>query len=143
MVNLDSSLYDFGASLVQKGEMLDDLIFIVEGKCDLYGVHKMPNGEKFRQKVVRLKKGAWFGDYQILLDVKSSWEMEAYGNIKIKKHNHNIPPGKIQVFKLDKNIFLDAVNRYPDFREWLLMRANLRRCHWMKVFDENKHIFLL
>ena len=70
--------------------------------------------------------------------------MEASGETRDKKKIlHNVPPGKVQVFKLDKDIFLETANRYPIFRKWLLMRANIRRCHWMKVFDENRHIFLL
>ena len=143
MISLESSLYDLGDLIVDKGEFLTDLIFIVQGECDLYGIDKLKNGDKIRQKVVRLKEGSWFGDYQILLDVKSTWQMEASQVSKNTKGLHKIPAGKVQVFKLNKDMFMDTCNRYPEFRRWLLMRANLRRCHFMKVFEENRHIFLL
>ena len=77
MVSLESTLYDVGDMIVEKGTYLDDMIFICNGECDLYGLHKLDNGDKLRQKVVTLKEGSWFGDYQILLNVKSSWQMEA------------------------------------------------------------------
>ena len=63
MISLESSLYDLGDLIVDKGEFLTDLIFIVQGECDLYGIDKLKNGDKIRQKVVRLKEGSWFGDY--------------------------------------------------------------------------------
>lgn len=94
--------------------------------------------------VVKLKEGSWFGDYQILLNVKSSFDLEAHEEKKSsKKRVHIIPPGKVQVFELDAEKFLKIINRYPEYRRKVLMRANLRRCHFMKVFRENKHIYLL
>ena len=45
----------------------------------------------------------------------------------------------IHVYKLDSLRFIDICNDYPDFRRYILMRANLRRAHFIKVFEENGH----
>ena len=49
----------------------------------------------------------------------------------------------MQVFSLEKHKFMKVVHRYPSMRRWLRMRANLRRSHFKKVFEENRHIYLL
>ena len=59
---------------------VDTLFFFHVGVAHLYGVTEI-NGELIRMKVVTLKMGGWFGDYQILLDLPSSWDLEA-GNDK-------------------------------------------------------------
>ena len=78
--------------------MVENLIFIIQGECSLYGELKMLNQEQFRVKVVQLKEGSWYGDYQILLNVKSTWQLEASKGIKKSKQVQHIPPGKVQVF---------------------------------------------
>ena len=55
---------------------MDDLHFIVQGQCQLFGVHKMQNDE-LRIPIVKLKEGSWFGDYQIMLNVRSTWDLQA------------------------------------------------------------------
>ena len=35
------------------------------------------------------------------------------------------------------------MDRYPEFRRNALLRSNLRRCYFHKVFEENKNVFLL
>ena len=49
---------------------------------------------------------------------------------------------KIQVFKLTKNVLIEAVDEFPEFRRWLFYRASCRRIHWRKVFEENRNQFL-
>ena len=45
------------------------------------------NDSALKIPVVKLKTGSWFGDYQILLRVKSSWRMEASEAPKVGKEN--------------------------------------------------------
>ena len=103
----------------------------------------MPDGTLLRQEVVKFSSGAWFGDYQLLLNISSVWDLEASAAPKNSTVGHTIPPGKIQVFEVEHEKFLQICNRFPTYRRWLLGRANIRRCHFMKVFEENRHIYLL
>ena len=91
MVSLESSLYDIGDEIIQKGEKIRGLIFIINGHCDLYGIKRMSNDEKLKLKVVRLKTGSWYGDYQILLNTRSSWTLEAACGSK----NKSVPANKV------------------------------------------------
>ena len=78
-----------------------------------------------------------------MLNVRSTWDLEATKEPKVGKKITKIPTGKIHVFKLAGEKFLKIVNKYPQFRRWMLMRAKLRRCHFKKVFEENRHIYML
>ena len=99
----------------------------------------MQSEEIIRFPIVKLKEGSWFGDYQIMLNVRTMFELEAFRAPKKAK----IQTGKIHVFKLNDERFMKIINRYPEFRRWMLMRAKLRRCHFKKVFEENRHIYIL
>ena len=44
---------------------------------------------------------------------------------------------------LPKEKFIEAINEYPNFRRFVLLRANLRRTYWKRVFEENRHQWLL
>ena len=46
------------------------------------------------------------------------------------------------MFKLSKNVLIEAVDEFPEYRNWLFYRASCRRIHWRKVFDENRNQFL-
>ena len=46
---------------------------------------------------------------------------------------------QVKVFKMPAETFLDLCNDYPDYRRFLLLRATMRRTHFLKVFQELKH----
>lgn len=54
-----------------------------------------------------------------------------------------ISSNKIQIFTLESTIFKEIVKSYPEYRQFLLNRASLRRTHWLRVFEENRHLWLL
>lgn len=98
----------------------------------------------YRIEVVKLQEGAWFGDYQIMVNMKSTWELVASQGSKEKSGSTGrIGKGKVQVFELDKHKFTEIYNMYPEYRRFIFLRANLRRTHWLKVFEENRHHWLL
>ena len=41
-------------------------------------MHQMQNDEIIRLPIVKLKEGSWFGDYQIMLNVKTIFELQAF-----------------------------------------------------------------
>ena len=45
----------------------------------------------------------------------------------------------VKVFKLPADVFLELCNDYPDFRRFLVLRATMRRTHFLKVFQELRH----
>ena len=59
----------------------------------------MQNNELISVPIVKFKEGSWFGDYQIMLNVRSSWDLQATREPKEKSQVvANIPPGLVQVF---------------------------------------------
>ena len=103
----------------------------------------MRNKEIIRFPLVKLREGSWYGDYQIMLKVKSTWELEATKEPKHNDHFAKIPAGKMHVFTLEDKKFMKIVNKYPVFRRFMLMRSKMRRCHFRKVYEENRHIYIL
>ena len=75
-----------------------------------------------------------------MLQTTSSWEFKAIaGSVERKGSTGRIAKDKVQVFKLDSDEFVNIINEYPYFRRFVLMRANLRRMNWIKIFEENRH----
>ena len=61
--------------------------------------------------MVTLKEGAWFGDYQIMLSVKSNWELKAgRSSRKQEGSTGKLGTGKVQVFKLADEKYLELIN---------------------------------
>ena len=56
-------------------EPVEDLVIIEQGKCNLYGFERNLTETNATEKllIVSLPEQSWFGDFQILLDVKSSF----------------------------------------------------------------------
>ena len=88
-----------------------------------------------------LHEGSWYGDCQVLLNVKSHWDMDVVS--QTKKHLNRIAADKALIFSIDAVRFMKIANKYPEFRRYLLTRANLRRAYFTKVFLENRHELLL
>ena len=171
MVSLESSLYDVGDTIIKAGDSVENLVFIISGSCDLNGFHTVPafnsaryerlrpgfydrptykqvaetedEMEEFKIKVVTLRPGAWFGDYQIMVNVKSSWELQASKGSQGQGVVGRISSEKVQVFELAKDRAEVIYNLYPEYRRFHFLRASLRRTHWLKVFEENRHQWLL
>ena len=97
--------------------------------------------EMFKFTLVTLHEGSWYGDYQVLLNTKSYWDMHVCS--PTKKHLNRIPSNKALLFSIDAERFMKIANKYPEFRRYLLTRANLRRAYFTKVFLENRHELLL
>ena len=51
MVELESTLYDVGDTIIYEGDAVDNLVFILSGSCDLNGVQKVKkfNFEQYRK----------------------------------------------------------------------------------------------
>ena len=54
--------------------------------------------EKFSIRVVKLREGAWYGDFQILTNTRSNWEIRA---LKGGRDGAGDKTNKVQVFELD------------------------------------------
>ena len=143
MVSLDSTIYDDGDLIIRKGDHVENLDFIIKGSAMIIGTHVKPSGEKLRLNVVKLVEGSWFGDYNILFKLKSTFELEAKRLIGRSKSVTKLGDNKIQVFSLNCNKFLKISEQYPEFRRYCMMRANLRRAHFRQVYEENLHYYLL
>lgn len=76
LTNLDSRLYPIGQVIIEREHRVESLMLIQQGKCNLNGWIDS-RGEQLKVQVVRLLESSWFGDFQILLELDSSFELEA------------------------------------------------------------------
>ena len=79
LTQLDSKLYKPGETMIQHNSEVKELIFIEQGKCNLYGFWPSKEIENEFQKllIVRLVEKSWYGDAQILLNINSPFQLEA------------------------------------------------------------------
>ena len=96
---------------------MDHLLFIYVGMTHIYGDFQW-NDEYMRFKVVSLRSGAWFGDYQIMLGQASKWDLEAGGDHELKnvKKPLGMPPNHVMIYKLDAELLKKTCNFYPNYR---------------------------
>ena len=77
MVSFDSIIYDHDDCIVEKGEELDDLFFIMQGSSMLVGTFKNQQGTEVRINVVKLQEGSWYGDFNIFFKQRSQYDLIA------------------------------------------------------------------
>ena len=76
LTQLTMSLYRPGDIILRQNEKVEDLILIEKGSCNLYGFQKY-EGEIEKLLIAKLIEFGWYGDYHILLEVESKFELEA------------------------------------------------------------------
>ena len=75
MTQLDALLYKPGSTIVKRDEEIDELVLISKGRCDLMGFFTDRKGRDKTVLITRLPQGSWYGDFQILLDVHSTFSL--------------------------------------------------------------------
>ena len=77
LTQLDALLYKPGDVIIRNNDEVDELVVIGKGSCDLFGYYKVKDAfnEENDKKVLisRLPRQSWFGDFQIFLDIKSTF----------------------------------------------------------------------
>lgn len=76
LTNLDSRIYEIGQVVVENDNKVESVVLIQSGRCNLNGWINS-RGDRFKVCVVSLLESSWFGDFQILLDFESTFELEA------------------------------------------------------------------
>ena len=77
MTRLNSRLYERGSIMIKQNKRVDNLILVNQGCLHIYGYYVIKDEEMLRFKAVTIPKGSWYGDYQILLNITSNWDIEA------------------------------------------------------------------
>ena len=96
-------------------------------------------------EAVTLKGGSWFGDYQVLLNVKTDWDLIAGEHTPGKEHSRarGMPPDHIMTYELEAEFLRKAVDNYPTLRSLLIARSLFRRSCFRKSFNDNIQVILL
>ena len=63
--------------MIKQNKRVDNLILVNQGCLHIYGYYVIKDEEMLRFKAVTIPKGSWYGDYQILLNITSNWDIEA------------------------------------------------------------------
>ena len=142
LTNLDSALYQPGEAIIKHMAKVDELILIQQGHCHLYGYSKdKSSGMEQKVNFINLPRYSWYGDFQILLNLNSTFQMEAAGcnrsnNGKTKDEAYNAKHNYVQVYRLSAKFLHNICQQYPNFKRFLLLRATERRSRFHKVFEE-------
>ena len=89
LTHLDSHLYATGTVLIAERQKVEDLIVVASGKLNLFGFYDH-RGEHKKMQIVKLPTCSWYGDFQILLNFESTFQLEAGKGEKGSKHGKNI-----------------------------------------------------
>ena len=141
--SLQAKMYRKGDIMVKHGQNITELMFIYVGVAHLQGTSKW-NDETFLHRCVKLKKGSWFGDYQILTNTPSEWDLIAGGDheFNISKRPKGMARDHILCYDIASEHLLEILDRYPEFRSFMLTRALVRRYYFNKVKADNLQVIL-
>ena len=116
VTKLKSHIHDSGMMIFDRGQEVKELHLIAQGNCELYGYYTDSAGVEYRTLIVNLPTCSWYGDFQILLDIKTTFEFYA-STIKSKddvsgytgfaNNNKNSSPGKILTYTLQADTLLE------------------------------------
>lgn len=131
VVEMNAHLIRKNDYLIKKDQYVDFLYFLYVGVAHLHGFPEI-NGKTYRVNVATLKKGSWFGDYQIMVNVPSSWDLMAGGDHEFDntKKPKGMPKEHILVYTVHKDSLRKIMDRYPNFRSFLITRALTRRTYF-------------
>ena len=80
--------YRHGEKIVAKGDRMKDLIIVSKGTINLNGYFHDMRGNEFCTRIINLPRKSWYGDYQILLDMNSTFDVTADKVHNEKKNPH-------------------------------------------------------
>ena len=117
--NIFSKLYLPENIIIDTGERFNDLFMIQEGNVGL-SMRLDPNDKESLQEFFILPTYSYFGDYQILFDVRSQI---IYKNISNKV---------LICLCLSRNKLVELMDDYPEARKFYIERAWLRRIEFRR-----------
>jgi hypothetical protein len=125
---LNCSMFEPGQLIIEKGKEVESVYFLFEGYADIMNTYTINDGEGSHDYgyKIRLPQRSWFGDYQIMMGVQSTWSMVA-GK---KKGVQNSEGNRIKVMNIDGEMFRRYIDEYPDFRRFIILRSTVRRAYF-------------
>ena len=140
LTNLESHLYSPGQVILQRNEKVEALMLIQSGTCDLNGFIETKAGNTLKTQIVRLPESSWYGDFSILVDCESQFELEAAETVEMSglvenyagdafEQDHRKDKFKkfVHIFSLKAAKLLEFGDEYPQYRRFLMLRAANRR----------------
>ena len=114
----------------------------MQGTCALSGycMNKETN-ELMRFEMVTFSEGSWYGDYQVLIKTNTAYELSV--KTPTIKALNRIAEDQALIFEINGDKLVKICERFPNFKRFLLTRANLRRAHFTEVYLENRHELML
>ena len=94
-----------------------------------------------RFEMVTFSEGSWYGDYQVLIKTNTAYELSVKSPT-IKALNR-IAEDQALIFEINGDKLIKICERFPNFKRFLLTRANLRRAYFTEVYLENRHELML
>jgi signal-transduction protein with cAMP-binding, CBS, and nucleotidyltransferase domain len=89
LTRLKSRLYRQGETVLEQNQVVRELLLVGRGHVDLYGFFKDEQKQERRALLVTLPEKSWFGDYQILLDLSSTFQLVAGAKSRKKVHKND------------------------------------------------------
>lgn len=117
---LNCQFYEPFSIIIEKDKPVDAVHFIFNGWAQLTSVYVI-EGEEFGFKM-KLIERSWYGEYQVLLNAESTFNMQAGVN-----KSSDIP--LVKIMSIDAVRFRRYADEYPTFRRFMLLRCSVRRAY--------------
>jgi len=118
---LNCSFYEPYSVIVEKNKSVDAVHFIFGGYCYLTNLYTI-EGHEFGFRI-RLCERSWYGDYQVMFDCPSTFNM-------IAGRTNNSDIKLVKIMSIEKSFFIRYADEYPNFRRFIIRRACVRRANF-------------
>ena len=139
IVNLYTKIKPPGSTVISYQSIVKELYFIRSGMVEVFNNE---NDEIEKEKVILyLPKYAYFGEYQIMLDLKANMEYKCMSTRDIKDpKSKNVPD--IIFMCLSAKKFTDLCDLFPQTAENIRVRAHMRRRKFLDQKNTNSKAFI-
>ena len=129
-------MYRPGEIIIERGQPVRELVVVGRGNAHLYGYFKDIRGVEKKALLVSLPKCSWFGDFQLLLKLDSTFQLIAGEPDTENKGAKDGCQDLIQTYSIDGETLIELLQEQPSFHRFVLLRSVRRRAHFLGILDD-------
>ena len=139
LTHLKFNSFSNGQIVVEAGQQINHLFLIYSGKFEVIDSMGL-------FKIVDLKAGSFYGDFQILYGIRNTFMLRA--GVFRRQDTNEMPEeeqffinndqfnGIHQCYTVDAQYLLKLFDEFPSFKSFNERRSFMRRAHWLRIQKE-------
>ena len=125
-----------GNIIIDDDKPVREFVIVAKGCCNLVGKFRDSKNQQRCAVVVQLPAQSWYGDFQIILNMKSTFELSSGVPMRRTKRMKKQKDFKTQIFTIGADKFRELLDEDAEFKRCVTLRATKRRAHFLSILKE-------